>query len=449
MNSSENIFSLTGFGKVFKFTLTQTFKNKGYRISFIVFVLIMSAMGPINYLSSMAGTKAAESGFNFSFENSGMDKLYIMNASDISAEKTVYEDALKEEGLEAPYPIEMLEGRDVNGAISKLSEKDALIYINKENDGYHVNGIISDESEISSHDLDSLTSIMNDAFEEAKIKQTGISQAETLKLMKGVNSGEIMSEKDYIANKEHDVVGNNYISYLLGFTIIIMIVSSLSVSYIISSVTEEKQSKLVETLLVSVRPMALLVGKVVGMMTYAVLLLAGGLLGSRLADFIMRDVLALDMSNYTGSGINFTLFIENGLKGFIILFIALILAYLFFGFLSGVFGSAVSKTEDVQSATGSVMMITMAGYFGTFILGMSDKPVINHILAMVPPFSFFASPILYITGRVQFWELLVGFVIEAVLIIALVMLAARTYRTLILNDSSKPSLKSIISAGRY
>ena len=51
-NEKENIYSLKGFDKVFKFTLAQTFKNKAYIVSLVMFILVMSLMGPIQYFSS-------------------------------------------------------------------------------------------------------------------------------------------------------------------------------------------------------------------------------------------------------------------------------------------------------------------------------------------------------------------------------------------------------------
>ena len=61
VNEKENIYSLKGFSKVFKFTLTQTFKNKAYIISLVVFVLTMSLMGPIQYFSAKSSMSASES----------------------------------------------------------------------------------------------------------------------------------------------------------------------------------------------------------------------------------------------------------------------------------------------------------------------------------------------------------------------------------------------------
>ena len=452
MNKGENIYNLSGFSKVFRFTLTQTFKNKGYRFSFIILVVMMMLMGPINYLSGNAGSNAAKSVDSFSFEEASIKKLYILNKSGVSFEKSDIEAAFAENAkdTESGVPLEMVEGKELSDIESKLGTTEALIYINRDEDGYHVNGIISknEESDISAVDLDSAVSIISTAFEEAKLKGAGLKTEDVAKLMGGVSSGETLTEKKYMEKKADPVTGGRFFAFFMGFNIIIMMVSSLSASYIVSSVTEEKQSKLVETLLVSIRPMALLVGKIVGMMTYVVLMLLAGLAGSRISDFVMRNVIKLDMTNYMGSGMDFSLFTQNGVKGFAVLLLSLVMSYLFFGFVAGLFGSAVSKTEDVQSATGSVMMFTMIGYFGSLFGGMSENSTMWIAESLIPPFSFFSAPILFIMGKIPVWTFLVGIGIQAVVIVALVMLAAKTYRVLILSDSSTPTLKAILKAGR-
>ena len=77
MNNRENIYSLEGFSKVFKFTVRQTFKNKGYLLSFVIFVLVMTLMGPLQYLGQSAGQGAAEDSMNFNSADVDVDNIYI------------------------------------------------------------------------------------------------------------------------------------------------------------------------------------------------------------------------------------------------------------------------------------------------------------------------------------------------------------------------------------
>ena len=223
---------------------------------------------------------------------------------------------------------------------------------------------------------------------------------------------------------------------------------SLSNSFIIASVTEEKQSKLVESLLVSVRPMALLMGKICGMMGYVLSILACGFIGSKISDYIMSDIMKVDVSLYSGSGLDFSLFRNFGLKGLVVLLFALIVGYLTFAVIGGIMGSACSKVEDTQNATGIVMTIVMIGYMGAIFIGMADKPLLNKILALIPPFSYFSAPIMYVSGRIGIMSLLGTFLIQVIILALLVLLCARVYRTLILSDSSTPKIMQILKTAR-
>ena len=88
--SSNNIYSCTGLAKVFSFTLSQTFKNRAYRVSYIMFIVLMMVMGPINQLGMSAGMGAAHSTDAINDEMD-LKQIYFVNDTylDFSAEKLI------------------------------------------------------------------------------------------------------------------------------------------------------------------------------------------------------------------------------------------------------------------------------------------------------------------------------------------------------------------------
>lgn len=80
-NEKENIYSLKGFDKVFKFTLAQTFKNKAYIISFVSFVIMMALMGPIQYFSAKSSSNAAKSVSDYKVSDPVAKKAIVADAS--------------------------------------------------------------------------------------------------------------------------------------------------------------------------------------------------------------------------------------------------------------------------------------------------------------------------------------------------------------------------------
>ena len=429
----ENIYSLKGFTKVYGFTVNQTFKNKAYLASLIVFLFVFSLMGPLNYFMAKSGVSAAEEAINKNLENIDLGNVYIQNDTgfDISD--------IKLGNAKVSF---------VSENTAKLGENDITINIIKETEGYKVNGIIADDSALSIQDVSSVTGSVKTFFDEARMKSLSISDKDIQKITKGIDHDSIMTQEEYVQEENKTISGDKFAKYILGFSIIIFMMVSMSNSYIISSVTEEKTSKLVETLLVSVRPMALLMGKIIGMMTYILTVLAVGLVSSKISDFIMQNVIKADLKYYNNTGFNLVMFKEMDALSLVFVVITIIIGFLSFAILAGIFGSACTKIEDIQNATGNIMTIAMLGYFVSFGVGMVDKPVTNIVLSLLPPFSYFTLPIMYVSGRVELPIVLISYAIQIILLILLVLLSAKTYRNLLLSDSSTPKLKAIFKSAK-
>ena len=448
----ENIYSLKGIGKVFKFTLMQTFKNKSYLLSFIIFVIVMIGQKPINYFSSKAGQAASDQA-NSAVYAETIDCIYIVNESDVpfSAKdvvKNLTEDELKPSDEEGETPIAEklidLDGLEVDRALSKT---DCAIFISLDQDGYSVKGVISDDSTVSISEIDGLVERVYNNFSDARLAAAGVTEQDLQVLQKGVYIAGVESEADYKAAESSTYSSDRFSAYMFTFAILIFLMTSMSTSYVIASVTEEKTSKLVESLLVSVRPMALLLGKVLAMMSYVLLILVVGVLGSKIADIVMFDVMKLEpLSGQSQNMFNFGMLTEFGIGGFLIFFLAVMMGYLVFSVFAGMLGSACSSTEDIQSATGTVMMISMAGYFAAMIFGAMDKEILNQVFSYIPPLSFYVLPITYLTGRVGILTLIVSVAIQVAVLLTLVWIMARAYRNLLLTDSSKPKLSTVFKA---
>ena len=446
-NSRENIYSMTGFGKVFRFTLAQTLKNKGLLVPAIIMIVMMALMKPMMYFFAGSGSKASDS-MNASLRDIEAEKMCVYNETEvpISLMDLVTDPGTPEDkGLKADN-ISFVESGAIGEAelIGELGPKDILIIINTDPKGYKVNGIISDNSEVEVRSLDKATEYVETIFEDVRKKNMGLDD-DTLKALSGVSTDGVLTEKDYKSEQEKTMGRNEYSGIMIAFAMIVLIVSSLASSYIVASVNEEKSSKLAESLLVSVRPMALLLGKIVAMLIFIFGTILLGVSLSMVVEKIMVSAFHVDFSAAAqGNTFNMAIFTGYGVVGFVILVAELMLALCSFGVLSGILGSACSQTEDQQSATTIVMMLSMVGYFASMYGGMNDDLIMP--FSLIPPISCFTAPVAYIGGRIGIEILLASFVIQAVVLVALVILAAKTYRVLLLSDSSRPKLASILAA---
>ncbi len=447
-NTHENIYSLKGIKKVFFFTLKQTFKNKGYIFSFVLLVIIMAAMGPIFYLSEKSGESFSMD--SVTLENSKLNKIYFSNDTDIEYDKNAVESLLVD-GLDIKdaenISYEDLNASDVQEKTSSLTENECIVSIEKSETGFIIKGILAEKSDLEPSEIDDIVYEIQNDFDKARYKKAGISEEDLKLISSGISNKEVISEDSYFTKEKTGKSEKETSSGTIGYILVIFLVSIMSSSYIISSISEEKTSKLVETLLVNVRPMALVMGKIFAMLCYVAILLMSGILASKLTRFIMENVMNLDMSNTNSSGLDFTYFTDEGIKGIILLVIALLFAYILFAMLSGIMGSVCSKTEDIQSATGYVMTIIMICYFAAmFLEGTNPSPVVTHILALLPPISSFMAPTMFLSGQIPLWEIVLSFVLQLAAIVVLTRTCAKTYKVFLLKNIDKVSIGEIFKA---
>ena len=450
MNKQENIYSLKGFDKVFRFTVRQTFKNKAYVTSFVMFVLVMTFMGPIQFASFKAGSSVAGDVINYSPQSIDIDTLYVLNETDVPFGMDDLDGLYADETADGATGLQkskvVFADSSKDEITGKLDEDDAALIVGFSETGYAVNIVTADETKITVSDLDEVSSFAAGKFDAARLSSSGISDADMATLQHGISFQGTYTEDEFAKEDQKTVSQMSYFNYLLGFSIVLMIVMVMSSSYIITSVNEEKQSKLVESILVSVRPMALLMGKITGMMTYVVLVLVCGMTGSLISNAVLENVFDSKAQGFDNSGFSLSIFTDNGIGASLILIFAIVLGFLTFGILAGLFGSACNQAEDVQSATSSVMLVCMVGYFAAIGAGTSDSSVFNLVASIVPPLSFYVAPVAYITGRIPIYILLIAFALQIALVVILAVVSAKTYRNLLLKSTGKPKLGTILKA---
>lgn len=230
------------------------------------------------------------------------------------------------------------------------------------------------------------------------------------------------------------------------YSLLAMMVCVFSVSYIVRAVVEEKSSKLVESLVVSISPMALLLGKIFAVMNYIVGLLfaVGAAFGlswlisgqfldvSFVGEFLASKGISMDILNLDMGTI-------------LVVLISLILAYLLFSFIAGLAGAGCSNMEEVGGAATAATWAILLGYFAALFGSMAGNEIVNVILALCPVVSAFSAPALYIFGDIGIGLMVLSWVIQAVAIVLLMGLSARVYDRLILYKGERLSMRKILS----
>lgn len=227
------------------------------------------------------------------------------------------------------------------------------------------------------------------------------------------------------------------IAYLLLF--LLYLLTMVNSQLIMSSVAEEKTSRIAELLVASVRPSTLLAGKVGASASLALLQMV----------VWVAAAYAFGMGNgpmpgrQSGQDVTFTL---NGISpadvaGFAIFFL---LGFFQMSTLFAAMGSLINRTEDLGSVSGPLFIPVIAAFFiGIAALEVPDSPgvVVTSFIPLIAPFVMFAR---IVVSSVPFWQVATSFVINAAAIWGIAVLGGKIYRIGMLLYGRPPKFSQIL-----
>lgn len=235
------------------------------------------------------------------------------------------------------------------------------------------------------------------------------------------------------------------VAYTLLFLLYLLII--LNSQLVMSSVAEEKTSRIAELLIASVNPSALLTGKILASATLGFLQLAvwiaaatylGGGGGSGSGPGTSSDSL-LSLSNALDV-------LTPGLVGAFLAFF--IIGFLQLSTLFAAAASLINRTEDLGSiALPLVMPIVFAFIIAIAALSSPDAPlaVVCSYLPLIAPFVMFAR---IAVSNVPLWQVVLSIGINLVALYVIAVLAGKIYRVGMLLYGRAPNLRQVWSVIR-
>lgn len=237
---------------------------------------------------------------------------------------------------------------------------------------------------------------------------------------------------------------------------------------IMRSVIEEKTSRIIEVIISSVKPIQLMLGKIIGtslagITQFAIWLLLGAVMFIAASSIFGMDLSQTqtsqqDMVNQALSnpesankfqmmvGEISALPLGNLVVAFILFFIG---GYLLYSSLYAAIGAAVDNETDTQQFMIPVLMPLILGvYVGVFTVVEDPHGTISTVFSFIP----FTSPVVMlmrIPFGVPLWQQIVSLLILIVTFIFTVWFAAKIYRVGILMYGKKPSYKELFKWLKY
>src|SRR5690554_329675 len=241
------------------------------------------------------------------------------------------------------------------------------------------------------------------------------------------------------------------------FTILIYMFILMYGNMVMQAVLEEKKSRVVEVMVSSVKPVNLLVGKIigiglVGLTQLAVWIVMTTVLMSGVSMFISSPEQAVAMSSEMGDfnieGLMSTVMSVNWLEVILYFVLFFIGGYVLYASIFAMFASAVDSEEDTtQFMTPVTLVIFFAFFAGFYSVSNPDGPL-AFWTSLIP----FTSPIVMmvrIPFGIPFWEILLSLVLLYGTFIVISIFAAKIYRVGILMYGKKPSFKEMMKWVTY
>jgi len=436
-----------GWKSVFSFNYKQNAGSKSYIVvTALVAVLIIAAA----VIISVIAAKPEEGGDAENVSFCTVETAYVLDLTGMG--EMQFEEWIPELSEEYYQYLTLVQVRDMTvEELQTMAAQDEYglavgVVIEKVDNNIHVTAVVpSTSEEISLMDGQEIADLVAVAVEEARFLQSGLTALQ----FSQVNKQIVIGVQD--VGQETNVVVY-LVQYLAPavFGIVLYFLLLLYGQKINQGVSVEKTSKLVETLLTSLHPYALLTGKVFAIVVTAMqqffiwvaALFIGIIGGGKIAESMYPEA-------ESGLSVVVEFMRANvGESAFSPVAVVLSLVTFSFGFLfycvlSGMAGSMVNRPEEAASTqsifTLPIVFSWLICYFGTLMEKESLLVVARNIPFTIP----FCVPVDLLTGAIGIGQGIISTCILLVFSFLIIMLSGRIYKGLVLYTGEKVTLKSI------
>ena len=379
---------------VMKFTIKYMVKRKSFIIStLIILVLIVVGFNVPNVIKSIKGDNTGDKFLIVDNKNVFEGTLENLKQMDLGYEFEITNSDLKFEDIKRK-----IEDEEINGAI----------IINPGNEKIKISYIVENTTmmdQVPEECVNSLTSL----YSNLQISKLGLTEEQLQSITPNFDFSLEQTE-------EKSASGNVFVMMIM--SIVLFYAIYFCAYQVSSSITTEKTSKIMETLVTSTSPRTIILGKTIGIglvgLAQMIVIVATALISAKA--FLEPELLenALDMSNITPYlGIMTAIYF--------------ILGYLAYALLYALTGSTVSKPEDIQSANTPVALLAVIGFYLSYFTMMNPTSDLNLFASLFPISSPFCMPFRIMMGLASIRDVALSIAILIVTIVVISHIAIKIY----------------------
>lgn len=401
-------------GTVFQFEVIRTLKKPTFWISILALPIVMGILFTIIYFSNTAtqGTIEKNQQQKFSFkvvDDSGTISPDVIASAGgtvtVNADQAITE--VKRGELDAffHYPQD-------------LTKESVRVY--NKNEGMFENNKYTGVAEA--------------------LALSGVSSSVSPETLSVIKNGVKTTQQNYEDGKEVNLVGRMIVPgfFLVIFYIVIVFLSN----QMLTSTTEEKENRVTEMILTSIKSRSLIVGKIFALLVLGVIQILTLVLPILLAYFLAKDSLNIpDISSFV-SNIQFEFW-----PVFIGAFLLVGSLLLFTGF-SVAIGAAVPTAKEANSFFGFVILFLVAPFWITSLIMSDPNALVVQIFSYFPLTAPVTLMLRNTFGNLPVLEGALGALVVFVASIVVMAIAIRIFRYGTLEYSSRISLGAIMKRKR-
>ncbi len=399
---------------VASYTIKEMIKRKSFIISnIIILLIIVLGFNVPNIIDRVKGDNAEDTSDNIVLvvdeDNIFEGNLEILNQMELGTNFKIQNESISNEELKQKIDDEEI----FAGLI--LKRKDGVININYVVDSINMN-------ELPQSVIEGFSKI----YTNMQIGKLGLTDEE----LAGLNA---IFDVEVTETNENPASGNIFAIMLL--SIVLFYAIYFCAYQVSSSITTEKTSKIMETLVTSTTPRTIVLGKTIGIGIVGLLQVSLIILVSIISCNLFLD------SNLLSSIIDVSKITPMLAVSVIVYFI---LGYAIYSLLYALTGSTVSKPEDINSANGPVAILAVIGFYLSYFSMMNPTSDINVFASMFPFSAPFSMPFRIMMGTATPIQILISLVIMILSIIVIAHISIKIYSSAIFNYGTKMNIKDIL-----
>lgn len=320
----------------------------------------------------------------------------------------------------------------------------------------------------SSMNLESdITENIDKTIEQHRLRQYNIDNLDRImsEIHSNVKLQSVRNDKEEGENQS-----STMLSYFLGVLLTFLLYMCLLLygQMVMTSIIEEKNNRVLEIVVSSVKPTQLMLGKICGIGLVAVTqIVIWGVLIAAMSAFLLPALVPAEMGSELAALNSGTLNVASattdmeilqamsimGNVGYIIQLFGMLILFLIGGFLlySAIFAAIGSSVDNIQDASQLQSFVIFPIIIG-IVFGMTAAGDPTSSLSVWTSFIPFTSPMVMmarVPSGIPGWQIALSLVILYASFLAMVWIAAKIYRVGIFMYGKKPTIKDLIRWARY